>query len=49
MNDLFKTVNIEDSRVSHIKSTLPFAVLSGSAQNTYQAFGAISQNPSTVT
>lgn len=49
MDDLFKTVNIVDSRIAHIKSSVAFGVLSGSAQNTFQAFGAISQSASTIT
>jgi hypothetical protein len=36
--DNFFTLNIEDSRIDDIKSKLPFAVQSGSAQNTYQSF-----------
>jgi hypothetical protein len=49
MDDLFKTVNIVDSRIQQIKSSIPFGVLSGAAQNTYQSFGAISQSTSTIT
>jgi hypothetical protein len=49
MNNLFRPVNILDSRVAHIKTEIPFGVLSGSAQNTFQNFGATSQNTSTIT
>jgi len=44
----FNTYLIEDARISMIKDTLPFGVMGGSAQNTYQTFPSNSSSPSSL-
>jgi hypothetical protein len=44
----FKTVLIEDSRISSITSEEVFGVQSGPAQSTYQQFQAVSSSNSSV-
>jgi hypothetical protein len=38
MSSDFTTFPIEDARISHIKDSIPFGVLSGAGQNTFQNF-----------
>jgi hypothetical protein len=47
--DSFKTLLVEDARISDLTSDLGYAVESGAASVTYQQFGAISQSASQIT
>jgi hypothetical protein len=48
MSSDFTTFPIEDARISHIKDSIPFGVLSGAGQNTFQNFPANTASTSNI-